>query len=218
MNRCLRIIYSVFLFVAFAAPSLGQVHIDGPWTGSDNSYYAPEVDLDEFRNYFRGVLKGYDKYQALANEASKAITDVGPIYIVGDAQGFSELIQNVQFNPLATGGTQDIATGGDYIDQQLGAPNHIFEIANVEVENEVFRQEFGPVQSNRRLSAVGDTSTGEWYEFRFRIAGEAMPFPSAEVFAGNPTARLSVVPEPASAALVLFAAPAIWLWRWGRAI
>jgi len=36
-----------------------------------------------------------------------------------NAANFGGIGDNVQFNPLATGGAQDITTGGDYIDRQL---------------------------------------------------------------------------------------------------
>lgn len=207
----------VTLFLLFAclvnAPVAGQVILTGNWTQQDNLFISPPVeDLDAFRDYFRGVLKGYDQYQARADELAAGIVHVGPITLrMDDLGNFGEIGNNVTFNPLATGGTQDIATGGDYIDRQLRSDKNSFEIAQVDIEKNVFRQDFGPVQTNQRVSASGGGSgdpMGDMFEFRFLPAGPAMPFPPAELFANNPTATLSITPEPASIALLAMLLPA----------
>jgi len=64
-----------------------------------------------------------------------------------DAANFGGLGDAVTFNPLATGGTHDIATGGEYIDQQLAAQKQQFETAQVDVDVMNFKQDFGQVQA-----------------------------------------------------------------------
>ncbi len=76
---------------------------------------------------------------------------------------FGGVGDDVAFNPLATGGTAEIATGGEFIDQQLSGAGIVMEIARVDVDNEVFRQEFGPVRVTKRESFGGpDIFTFEW--------------------------------------------------------
>jgi len=66
-----------------------------------------------------------------------------------DHNAFGGLGEDVRFNPLATGGTSDIATGGQFVDKQLNVQKDNFEVAQVDVGQEVFRQDFGQVQPNQ---------------------------------------------------------------------
>lgn len=90
------------------------------------------------------------KKLAEAMEAQRK-QDLAEQMALDDAGNFGEIGDAVQFNPLATGGTKDIATGGDYIDAQLQAQKDTFEVAQVDIEQNVFRQDFGPVQTNSRV-------------------------------------------------------------------
>jgi len=67
-----------------------------------------------------------------------------------DAGNFGGIGDDVRFNPLATGGTHDIASGGQYIDQQLNNQKNNNEIAQVDVDTTVYRQDYGQVQANKR--------------------------------------------------------------------
>jgi len=64
-----------------------------------------------------------------------------------DAVNFGGIGDAVAFNPLATGGTHDIATGGQYIDNQLENQRNNFETAHVDVDVINFKQDFGQVQA-----------------------------------------------------------------------
>jgi len=66
-----------------------------------------------------------------------------------DIANFGGIGDNIQFNPLATGGAQSITTGGEYIDRQLSIVKKEYTTAVVDVEEVVYRQDFGPVQPNR---------------------------------------------------------------------
>jgi hypothetical protein len=67
-----------------------------------------------------------------------------------DAANFGGIGDAVAFNPLATGGTHDIATGGQYIDSQLDHQKQNFETAHVDVDVINFKQDFGQVQAVKR--------------------------------------------------------------------
>jgi len=56
----------------------------------------------------------------------------------------------VAFNPLATGGTHDIASGGQYVDRQIDKQKQNFETAHVDVDAINFKQDFGQVQAVKR--------------------------------------------------------------------
>lgn len=62
---------------------------------------------------------------------------------------FGQLGEDVQFNPLATGGTTDIATGGQFVDKQLNQQKQGNDIVREPVAQEVFRQDFGQVKPNQ---------------------------------------------------------------------
>jgi len=67
-----------------------------------------------------------------------------------DFGNFGGVGDEVMFNPLATGGAADIATGGDYVDAQMSdARAANTQNATVDVNKEVFKQSFGPVQAQR---------------------------------------------------------------------
>jgi hypothetical protein len=64
-------------------------------------------------------------------------------------ENFGGLGDNINFNPIATAGTQDVATGGEYIDKQLAKQQKNAEFAQVDVDKEVWRQDFGQVKADR---------------------------------------------------------------------
>ena len=66
--------------------------------------------------------------------------DVGHYGTVGD---------HVNANPLATGDAFEIPKGDVAIDHQLAIEKMNFEQATVEVEHNVFKQDFGPVKAER---------------------------------------------------------------------
>lgn len=72
---------------------------------------------------------------------------------IDDTGNFGGIGDSVTFNPLATGGTADIETGG-LLDLIGDSPTHKIEIVDIEqisadVDPIVFRQEFGPVKATR---------------------------------------------------------------------
>ena len=199
------------LLVLGTVPVSADVSIEGNWSFDGESYISPDIqDLDSFRDYFAGVFRLYDQYEPHADRWAAGIEAVGPISLRSQQGEFGSLGVDVGFNPLATGGTQDIATGGDYIDKQVGSPNHTFEVAHVDVERNVFRQDFGPVQTNQRTLFQGGNL--EWYTFNF-LPTSANPFPSSNVFNDNPTASLSSIPEPASTGVLMIGLMSFWLRR-----
>lgn len=186
------------------------VTIAGRWTPDDNGYVSPPIDdLNAFRGYFADVLRLYDKYAPIADELAAGIESVGSLRLSptsGEQEnGFGADLDTgaIGFNPLATGGTTDIATGGDFIDKQLGSQKNNFEMAQVDVEKNVFKQEFGPVQGNRRMAPPGGDPGLEWYSFTFRAVDPTAPFPQQAFFASDLRTTLSVVPEPGAFVLTL---------------
>ena len=66
--------------------------------------------------------------------------DVGDFGIVGD---------NVRANPLATGDAFEIPKGDAIIDHALAVDKANFEVASPDVEHNIFKEDFGPVQPER---------------------------------------------------------------------
>jgi len=93
-------------------------------------YYKKKQFADQLKETKKQELK-----------EAENLDDVGNFGGVGD---------DVRFNPLATGGTHDVASGGQYIDQQLDKQRNNQEIAQVDVDTTVFRQDYGQVQVNKR--------------------------------------------------------------------
>lgn len=203
---------ALFFLALSATPTLAaSIELSGPYKPQQGggAHFPPIEDLTAFRAYFAEVLRGYDYYAADADQLASAIEAVSlftlkPRTIDEMENGFGGDLDTggVGFNPLATGGTVDIATGGDFIDKQLGSEKHNFEVAHVDIETNVFKQEFGQVQGKRLASPPPGGDAGlEWYSFEFRGLDTSQPFPSADFFSQNLTTRLGVVPEPGAAAL-----------------
>lgn len=139
------------------------------------------------------------------------VESVNPLFIdtnpvshpsLDDTGNFGEIGDTVNFNPLATGGTHDIATGGDYIDAQLGHQRVQMEIAQVDVETNVFRQEFGPVQTSQR-NLLG--SNVETYSFSWIALNAWEPWlfeHDGSGLTGEFDITLSVVPAPSGGVLL----------------
>lgn len=203
------------LSLGLAAP-MQALQIVGDWTRDGNAYVSPPAtDLPAFRDYFADVLRLYDRYAAVADELAAGIEAVGPWRLSPTSgeveQGFGADLDatNVGFNPLATGGTAAIASGGEFVDPQLGTEKNKFEIAEVDVEKNVFRQDFGPVQAERRLAPPpGGDPNLEWYSFTFRAEDLSQPFPAPAFFTPSLRASFAVVPEPGAFALATLAAVA----------
>lgn len=205
--RCLLALLALSATRADAA----SIELSGPWKPQQGggAHFPPIEDLNAFRAYFADVLRQYERYASVADELAAGIEAVSPFTLkprtIDEMEnGFGGDLDTggVGFNPLATGGTQDIATGGDYIDKQLGSQEHSIEVAQVDIERNVFKQEFGPVQTRRLASPPPGGDAGlEWYSFEFLGLDTTQPFPSADFFSQNLSTRLGVVPEPSAALL-----------------
>ena len=182
----------------------GRLHLE-----ADGSYTLEgQVDVDAYRAGFADLLRNYAPWFDRADQIASGITSTDALRIRTGPEDISDLDaidefggvgDDVNFNPLATGGTQDIATGGDFIDKQLNQQRDNFEIASVDVETNVFRQEFGPVQSNRR------EGIDETFSFDFVALNPwdlSWLTTDAEGFTQEVTISIGTVPAPASSLIL----------------
>ncbi|QDT68908.1 hypothetical protein MalM25_18340 [Planctomycetes bacterium MalM25] len=209
-----------WLLVLFALSATqvdaASIELSGPWKPQQGggAHFPPIEDLNAFRAYFADVLRGYDYYAPFADELAAGIEAVSPFMLkprtIDEMEnGFGGDLDagGIGFNPLATGGTQDIATGGDFIDKQLGAPAHTIEAFPTASGGPVFKQEFGQVQGKRLASPPPGGDPGlEWYSFEFLGLEAGQPFPGRNFSSQNLTTRLGVVPEPSAALLAAMGA------------
>jgi len=91
----------------------------------------------------------YNKRKLAEQQLQQREEDLAQAQELDAADNFGGIGDNLTFNPIATAGTQDIATGGDYIDKQLAKQQKHAEFAQVDVEKEVWRQDFGQVKAEK---------------------------------------------------------------------
>lgn len=195
-----------------ATHSAGAFTISGQWSydPASSTYTLPSTPSPaDFEQFLLQALPSYPgASNILAGLTGDAIVAVDSltfrVYDSPDGTGtFGELGGDVQFNPLATGGTADISTGGQFVDKQLNQQKEQFEVAQQDVENHVFKQQFGQVQSNKHKKA-GGTLESIFISFRGPIT---LPPGALDVDASNLTqpfdATLSVVPTAPTAALLI---------------
>jgi hypothetical protein len=91
----------------------------------------------------------YNKRKLAEEQLQQREADLANAEELDNAENFGALGDNINFNPIATGGTQDVATGGEYIDKQLAKQQKHAEFAQVDVDKEVWRQDFGQVKADR---------------------------------------------------------------------
>jgi hypothetical protein len=92
----------------------------------------------------------YNKRKLAEEQLQQREADLQNAEQLDNLDNFGALGDNITFNPIATAGTQDVATGGDYIDKQLAKQQKHAEFAQVDVDKEVWRQDFGQVKADRR--------------------------------------------------------------------
>lgn len=135
-----------------------QAEADGTYTMTSGPA------LEDFRVLLEDILGMYAHTAGNATQTAAHMEGFSPFVInpvpVQNNQGFSNfgsIGTDVRFNPLATGGTHDIATGGDYIEPQLNGQQIQFELAAVDDEKFQHREAYGQVQhqSKQRLSGGG---------------------------------------------------------------
>jgi len=91
----------------------------------------------------------YNKRKLAEEQLQQREADLVNAEELDNMENFGALGDNITFNPIATAGTQDIATGGEYIDKQLAKQQKNTEFAQVDVDKEVWRQDFGQVKADR---------------------------------------------------------------------
>jgi hypothetical protein len=91
----------------------------------------------------------YNKRKLAEEQLQQREADLANVEELDNMENFGGLGDNINFNPIATAGTQDIATGGEYIDKQLAKQQKHTEFAQVDVDKEVWRQDFGQVKADR---------------------------------------------------------------------
>ncbi|MFG0258203.1 MAG: PEP-CTERM sorting domain-containing protein [Phycisphaerales bacterium JB043] len=125
----------------------GRLHLE-----ADGSYTLESaIDLNAYRLGFADLIRNYAQWEARADQIASGITASSnfSLFTTDPVGGFGGIGDDVTFNPLATGGTHDISTGGAYIDKQLNQQKSNFEIASVDVEENIFKEEFGQVQAEK---------------------------------------------------------------------
>jgi hypothetical protein len=96
----------------------------------------------------------YNKRKVAEEQLQQREADLANAEELDNLDNFGALGDNVTFNPIATAGTQDVATGGEYIDKQLAKQQKNAEFAQVDVDKEVWRQDFGQVKADRHNTEV----------------------------------------------------------------
>jgi len=91
----------------------------------------------------------YNKRKLAEEQLQQREADLANAEELDNFENFGALGDNINFNPIATAGTQDVATGGEYIDKQLAKQQKHAEFAQVDVDKEVWRQDFGQVKADR---------------------------------------------------------------------
>lgn len=194
---------------AITAANARAFTIEGPWTydpGTSTFTLPATPSPAELEQFLLQALPTYEGGDALAagltGDAILAVNQV-TFRVYDDGQGgtFGELGSDINFNPLATGGNVDISTSGDFVDKQLNQQKEQFEVAQQDVENHVFKQEFGQVQSQRRNKAGGDVEN-IFISFRGPVS---IPPGALDVDAGGLTQPFSAtvsIPAPPTAALL----------------
>jgi hypothetical protein len=75
--------------------------------------------------------------------------ELGQVENMDGIDNFGGVGDDVNFNPLATAGTQDIPTTTQFADRQLNPQKNQFDKAQVDTDQEVFRQNFGPALAQK---------------------------------------------------------------------
>lgn len=204
MNRTIMLCAAV---VACAHAQAQTIYTGSFSVQNDTLVATGESDTEAMSAFLSALLPLYEPWTQTGAEIGSALASSGPLTIttaaIADApDNFGEIGDNVNFNPLGTGGTADIATGGDYIDAQLQAQKDTFSVEFIDPETEeiVFKQEFGPVRSTTRLRGGGSSFEISWLAL---LPWENSLFETDENGL-TPAYRLdfNVVPAPAAATVL----------------
>jgi len=155
-------------------------------------------DTESYRAFLADVFELYEPLRGKKLAEQMEAQRKHQIRTSGTIGEFGEMGDDVQFNPLATGGTVDIPSGGGLIDIDTPGGMIAMEISTTGVEPNVFRQDFGPVQTNQRVRLAANPS-----EFSFTwLALRPWDTDLLDVDASGRTqtleVRLFVVPAPSA--------------------